>query len=159
MGTRGLFGFKVNGETKLIYNHWDSYPSGLGEKLAAFIAFADLAKVKEAAAGLRDVTGSTPTPEQVEHCKRWTNLGVGRQSTQDWYCLLRGTQGNAAATLESGLYEDGSDMMGVEWTYIIDLDGGVFEVYDGGATPVVTLPLADVDPKTFADLVDAARGS
>ena len=33
MGTRGAFGFLVDGETKVTYNHWDSYPSGLGQDL------------------------------------------------------------------------------------------------------------------------------
>jgi hypothetical protein len=30
MGTRGLVGFTVNGQHLLTYNHFDSYPSGLG---------------------------------------------------------------------------------------------------------------------------------
>jgi len=33
MGTRGLFGFRYKGRYYLMYNHWDSYFSGLGVKL------------------------------------------------------------------------------------------------------------------------------
>lgn len=33
MGTRGLFGFRYKGKYYLIYNHWDSYYSHLGNKL------------------------------------------------------------------------------------------------------------------------------
>ena len=33
MGTRGLFGFVYKGRHYVIYNHLDSYPSGLGMKL------------------------------------------------------------------------------------------------------------------------------
>ena len=36
MSTRGSFGFHENGKDELYYNHWDSYPDGLG---AAFINF------------------------------------------------------------------------------------------------------------------------
>ena len=30
MGTRGMNGFISQGETKAAYNHFDSYPTGLG---------------------------------------------------------------------------------------------------------------------------------
>ena len=30
MGTRGLYGFRKNGVDKTTYNHFDSYPDGLG---------------------------------------------------------------------------------------------------------------------------------
>lgn len=36
MSTRGTFGFHENGKDELYYNHWDSYPDGLG---AAFIDY------------------------------------------------------------------------------------------------------------------------
>ena len=36
MGTRGLFGFRKNGQDKLTYNHYDSDPSGLGMDVVNF---------------------------------------------------------------------------------------------------------------------------
>lgn len=30
MGTRGTWGFVADGDEKLTYNHFDSYPDGLG---------------------------------------------------------------------------------------------------------------------------------
>jgi len=36
VSTRGTFGFHRNGKDELYYNHWDSYPDGLG---AAFIDY------------------------------------------------------------------------------------------------------------------------
>lgn len=36
MSTRGTFGFHENGKDRLYYNHYDSYPEGLGE---AFINY------------------------------------------------------------------------------------------------------------------------
>ena len=37
MGTRGLLGLIVEGKRHAAYNHWDSYPSGLGAKIVKFI--------------------------------------------------------------------------------------------------------------------------
>ena len=33
MGTRGFYCFRYKGLYYVIYNHWDSYPDGLGETL------------------------------------------------------------------------------------------------------------------------------
>lgn len=33
MSTRGLWGYRKNNEDKLLYNHYDSYPSGLGKEI------------------------------------------------------------------------------------------------------------------------------
>ena len=37
MGTRGVFGFHKNGVDKITYNHYDSYPTGLGEEVVKFL--------------------------------------------------------------------------------------------------------------------------
>jgi hypothetical protein len=37
MGTRGLIGFIIKGVKKGAYNHWDSYPEGLGNAVVDFI--------------------------------------------------------------------------------------------------------------------------
>ena len=37
MGTRGLLGFIIAGRRRASYNHFDSYPSGLGAQIAKFI--------------------------------------------------------------------------------------------------------------------------
>lgn len=33
MGTRGIFGVRINNQDKLMYNQFDSYPSSLGTDL------------------------------------------------------------------------------------------------------------------------------
>ena len=33
MATRGLYGLRKNGQDKLTYNHFDSYPDCLGRKI------------------------------------------------------------------------------------------------------------------------------
>ena len=42
MGTRGLYGFRKNGVDKVTYNHWDSYPDGLGKQILRFIKIKKL---------------------------------------------------------------------------------------------------------------------
>lgn len=37
MGTRGKIGFVQKGVRKGVYNHFDSYPSGLGDDIIKFI--------------------------------------------------------------------------------------------------------------------------
>lgn len=37
MGTRGIYGFRKNKKDKTSYNHYDSYPSCLGEQMFDYI--------------------------------------------------------------------------------------------------------------------------
>jgi hypothetical protein len=137
MGTRGFITFAVDGQNKTAYNHFDSYPDGLGVEVLRFLRDASHAAVRKQAQALRVVTDKDkPTAEDVAHLQPWTDMGVGNQSTDDWYCLLRETQGDPAAMLEAGVIEDASgfpaNSLFAEWGYVIDLDGdGRFEVYEG----------------------------
>ena len=139
MGTRGTFGFVVDGEEKLAYNHFDSYPSALGVDVLNWLRTADLAEVKAKAGAVRLVTDATPpTPEDVERLRKWANTGVSTTQLDEWYVLLRDTQGDPAAILEAGVMEDGGDFpldsLFCEWGYVVDLDAGTFEVYRGFQT-------------------------
>ncbi len=136
MGTRGVMGFVVDGQEKLAYNHWDSYPSGTGVDVLKWLREQDATKLAVQAAAIRVIDGATPpTPEDVDRLAPWTDLGVSRGSTQDWYCLLRGTQGDMAAMTQAGVMEDAGtfplDSLFCEWGYVVDLDAGTFEVYEG----------------------------
>lgn len=156
METRGAFGFRIDGQDKLMYNHYDSYPNGLGEAMLCFLRKnaktpVALAKMAKAARAMLSIdTSKKPTPEQVERCKPYTNLelpadhdacspcactGVSNQSTDDWYCLLREAQGDLTACLKVGLYVPGNDFildsLYCEYAYIVNLDDGVLEFYVG----------------------------
>lgn len=124
MGTRGLWGFVVGGETKVTYNHFDSYPEGLGEDLVKAIGNYDPASLIAQARELRVVDpDNKPTEEQIEALKKYADLNVSNQTLDDWYCLLRDTQGDLLATLDSGYMLDGSGMDAL-YRYVIDLDTG-----------------------------------
>jgi hypothetical protein len=138
MGTRGLWGFIIGEEQKLTYNHFDSYPDGLGVDLINAIKDMDYDTLYEDALALQLVTEDVvPTGEQIEQCKQSgsVDLGVGSGEVTDWYCLLRNCQGNLPMTLASGVMIDNhkfaADSLFCEFGYIIDLDTGKFETYRG----------------------------
>ncbi len=140
MSTRGTFGVRINGKDKLMYNHGDSYPSGLGvemlETTRHLVKEKGMDWLKEKAAALQMVDSQEkPTEEQIELLKPFTDLSVSERSTEDWYCLTRGMQGDLKAHLELGIGCDGSgfirDSLFCEWGYIVNLDSGKLEVYKG----------------------------
>lgn len=140
MGTRGVYGFRVSGKDKVSYNHSDSCPSGLGvEILGQAITLGEHEgwdKIKKQAKAIRMVgRHDKPTAEDIEKFGHKMNLGVGNQSPNDWYCLLRETQGDLIANLELGVMIDSADFildsLFCEWGYIINLDSMKLEVYRG----------------------------
>jgi hypothetical protein len=136
MGTRGLITFRVNGENKAAYNQFDSYPAGMGIDVLSFLRGKDLDILKLAAANLKVVDGNTPpTPEQIEALKGYSNKNVDNGSLDNWYVLLRETQGNPEAILACGYVEDsfafGHDSLFCEWAVVVDLDALTYDVYSG----------------------------
>lgn len=138
MGTRGLMAFAHNGEVKGMYNHFDSYPSGLGEDLVQFILKQDgnFDEAKELFKNLVAVDEEVPpTEDQKLALLRYYDPKVSTGRTDEWYSLLRETQGNPEATLKAGFYVDGKefakDSLFCEWGYVIDFDREVLEVYRG----------------------------
>lgn len=143
MGTRGFVGFVADEKETYIYNHFDSYPSGLGLDVLEFVRTVNTwdvpdpwAVVKSQASRLKHIDESVPpTEEDIRALAPWTNLSVSERSTSDWYCLTRETQGNIGAILSSGYATNDPtfpyDSLFCEWGYLLDLDRGVLEVYQG----------------------------
>ncbi len=144
MGTRGAYGFRADETDKLAYNHFDSYPEGLGVELLKQLRAMDLPllslpvlKDKALAIQLVSNQGKRPTKEQVARAKELDlcDFTVSEQSENDWYCVLRKMQGDLAKTLEMGVMENHSnfvnDSLFCEWAYIVNVDTGKLEVYQG----------------------------
>lgn len=137
MGTRGVYGFRCNGVDKITYNHFDSYPDGLGCDVIDFCrrhSVDEMRKMYDAIVLVQE--DSRPTKEQVKICEQYTNLSVSTKSTDDWYCLLRGAQGNldAYANGLSYMIDSGDfilDSLFCEYGYIINLDENVLEFWVG----------------------------
>lgn len=136
MGTRGFLTFVADGVEKTTYNHRDSYPEALGSNVLEWARKTDLTEAARAVRDLRVVApNSTPTAQDIERLRGYANLSVGEQSLDDWYVLLRETQGDPAAILSAGVLIDASefpaDSLFAEWGYVIDVDAQTFEVYRG----------------------------
>jgi hypothetical protein len=136
MSTRGAIGFRIDGIDKLTYNHSDSYPSGLGVEFVNQVkALLKDPELKNKVRALADIGEAKPTPEDIERCKPYTDLGVSRQSIDDWYCLMRLAQGNLTAILECGkatfMNDFIIDSLFCEYAYILNLDEGKAEFYAG----------------------------
>jgi hypothetical protein len=136
MGTRGVWGFIINGKEKITYNHFDSYPEGLGKDIFVFVANTPIEKMIDIAEKIIMVGEQRPSVEQVEECKKFADTSVGVQDLKDWYCLLRNSQGNPSAYLYELKYMIDNhtfleNSLFCEWAYIINLDTKKVEVYKG----------------------------
>lgn len=145
MGTRGAFGFRINGTDKITYNHFDSYPDGLGNNVVKWLETlstgarcdgGSIADTKTQAARLRVVDNdSKATIEEQQELAEFADSSVGRGDMSSWYVLLRHTQGNPQRILDAGVLIDSADFMAdslfCEFAYIVNFDEDTFEVYRG----------------------------
>lgn len=135
MGTRGYIGVRINGEDRGSYNHFDSYPSGLGVDFTkdALAMLQALDVYKQKAVDWKGVdANSEPTDEERKtYQKFWQKVSTG----QDWYSLLRDLHGKLKDQLDLGLHTDEAnfplDSLFCEYAYIFNFDDGVVEYYKG----------------------------
>lgn len=119
MGTRGIYGLVVNGEVKSSYNHFDSYPTGLGADIVKFVK------------GIEDM------PHTFKQAQNLTLVNEDDEapSGNDWYTELKDVQGELAGNLAEGYMTDGvkfgNHSLFCEWGYLVDLDNETVEVYRG----------------------------
>lgn len=139
MGTRGLYGFVINGETKATYNHYDSYPSALGNEIKKFISENSIEEIRKAAERIRAIDrNSEPTSDDVIRYGKYYNESVNNGSVKDYYALLRELQGDLQSYIDDPeldiMIDDKDfilDSLFFEWGYLINLDSGMLEIYRG----------------------------
>jgi len=137
MGTRGAYGFHKGGRDKITYNHFDSYPTGLGADVAEFVKNHTDEELNEIFDRIILVkSGDAPSKEQIKECFRFYRPGVSMNTPEEWYSLLRAAQGDLEAHARGLRYMiDNADFLRdslfCEWGYVINLDKGVLEVYRG----------------------------
>jgi len=148
MGTRGFMGLVIDGQQKIGYMHWDSYPSGVGvdvlETLRALLLVDSGDNVAKLARGLKVVKQDTPPTAEEKHVLAdYADRNVSTKELDEWYVLLRKTHGNLGDTLKAGYIEDASDFpydsLYAEWGYLVDFDTKTFEAYEGFQTKPHTL--------------------
>jgi hypothetical protein len=137
MSTRGLYGFYRDGITKATYNHFDSYPTGLGRQVAEFVLNTTLNEMNHIFDNIIMVdSDTTPTDAQIHECWEFYDPSVSTRKPQEWYALLRQSQGDLNFYKHGLKYMIDSanfieDSLFCEWAYIINLDTNVLEVYEG----------------------------
>jgi hypothetical protein len=151
MATRGIFGFKYDGNLKVMYHGADSYPRLLGVKVLEFIKNNSINDLKELFNEIKLVDENSK-PLKSEYHLFWELLDLvddpklyevflyinggkeGERFKEDYYELLRPLQLNLESIFHSKMICDGSEFINnpsMEWMYIINLDEGVLEIYEG----------------------------
>ncbi len=156
MGTRGFLGVYVDGQTKGSYNHFDSYPSGLGVDVVTELLNRDPSvDYRQLARDLVSIDSEVPpTQAQKDLLLPYTDLNVSKKSDDDWYCLTRDLQGCLLKPLEIGLYVPSTfylDSLWCEYAYIWNLDDNTLEVYQGFQDKPHTLGRYGTAVQTLAD--------
>ncbi len=85
-----------------------------------------------------EADGSKPTADDIQKLAPFTNLGVGNQSTVDWYCLTHKCQGSFTKVLESGYMLKFTDdpTKKENWDdfgYVLNFDNNSFDFYQSHA--------------------------
>jgi hypothetical protein len=138
MGTRGIYGVVAGRKEKISYNHYDSYPEGLGLNVlgAGRRIQSDFDNYLVKAKKLKLVSDDRPpTPSQVKKLERFANTTVSTQKVTEWYVLLRELQGDLLGHLDCGFMSDSSkfaqDSLFCEWGWVVNMDDRVLECYRG----------------------------
>lgn len=143
----GIIALVAGGVTKIQYVPEQSEPEYLGWDLLTWLKpVVALLGGSEAAVKAKvialtafplshEITGPELAAVQVNHPEI--------TSKEQFYCDMRGCQGDPAATLNFGLYEElgyvALDSQTCQWGYVIDFDARVFEVYRGARFTPPTL--------------------
>lgn len=149
MGTRGFIGFLADEKETITYNHFDSYPSGVGTTVLHFVDQLakdgeTLEKYRVKARDIRQVSDDVPpTRDDVVEFAKFADLGVSQRNLyKEWYGLLRETQGQPRLILDVGAAEHApewpKDSLFCEWGYLINFDTLTLDVYRGFQTSVPT---------------------
>lgn len=146
MGTRGIYGLRKNKKDKITYNHYDSYPSWLGENIFDFIKRHSIEEMNNLYDRLILVDENkniiTLTAEEQEKLDKLIEYDdEGKIKEKDMYWLLRTFQGNLDKYDEFKNVDfmcDGHDFIKnslfCEYGYIINLDTNKLEVFEGFQT-------------------------
>lgn len=156
MSTRGIYGFKYQGTYKVNYNHWDSYPSGLGVSLLHELQYyTDINKMKERFERIILIHADDDEnidPKIVETLSRYGYIDIhklheeyGNRYWHEWFVLLSEWQGSIKPYMEYDFpyMLDGTeyDMDMIEYFYIIDLDEETFDGIDYNLNYIFKIPL------------------
>jgi hypothetical protein len=141
MGTRGTYGFASNTKVKLSYNHFDSWPEGLGKEIVAFIRKVNAengwAKLRMAVDKCIVVDENAAMDES--EARQYFPKKKSFPKLPIWYEAMHHFQNgkilDAVYTGEVKHITDGSEFPKnshfCEYCYVIDLNRMAFDIYVG----------------------------
>jgi len=122
MGTRGVFGYIIGKKKYITYVHYDAnmlYDILIRELYLLLNKFGSIEVLQTEFEKIKIVDDvDYPTIEDKEKCKYFTDLEMSSQTTNDWYCLLRGCQSSFINLLEAGYIKTQEE----EYGYVVILD-------------------------------------
>lgn len=143
MGTRGIYGLRKNKKDKTSYNHYDSYPSCLGEQMFGYIKKHSIEEMNDLYDRLMLVDENKKISELTEEEKNGLEILFSYDDKnelidEDMYSLLRNFQGdleNYDRYHTVNIMCDSKDFIKnslfCEYGYIINLDTNELEVFEG----------------------------
>lgn len=137
MGTRHLIAVHAGGEYKIAqYGQWDGYPSGQGLGVLGFCRTMDRAAFTEKVKAATFLTEADVERINAE-LKETNGQLMGKGQKYGHFSRDRGAEIlQIVADHEPGIILKNSigfaaDSLFCEWTYVIDLDAGTLEVFQG----------------------------
>ena len=165
MITRGAWGIKIGDKIIVQYNHFDSYPTGLGEKIVEDLNewYKDapekwikrLNEVLDEVEIIDEEKTPQPTEEQLQYIR---DEGINfNENQKEWFSVLSELQGRVLPYLKGFIYfldwgvECLNDELFCEWAYIFNLDNNTLEI-NGIPYPIKDLSLdlmREVEKETY----------
>ncbi len=149
MATNGVYGFYKNGEHKITYNHHDSYPSGLGQRILKYVKTNTIEDLNAYFTKIKIVNEKeVSSAKQINQCIPCINLNTDCEFTEDWCCLLREDQGDdlSAHSITDFMINLMTNSKDISWcsayceyAYIINLDTNKVEVYTKSQEPDIMM--------------------
>ena len=141
MGTRHITAVVAEGEFVVAqYGQWDGYPTGAGNNIVAIIS----GKIDQLKASLKHIVpvdsgtverywsecGAQEWGADMETCQRFKAkyVTLDRDTGPDVLNILIHTEVPIELFLNVDFIADG---LFCEWVYVVDLDSGMFEIYQG----------------------------
>lgn len=143
MGTRGIYGLRKNKKDKTSYNHYDSYPSCLGDQMFDYIKRHSIEEMNELYDRLILVDENKKISELTEEERNGLEILFSYDDKdelidEDMYSLLRNFQGdlekydrNSTVNIMCDSKNFIKDSLFCEYGYIINLDTNTLEVFKG----------------------------
>ncbi len=143
MGTRHMIGVVLDGDFKVAqYGQWDGYPGGQGVDILNYLRHGNIPVLTENVRNVRWATqedfDAANAAAGIPSDAAFINMEQAQTMEELYPQFSRNTSAAVLPLIEKGVVEfvkDDSefalDSLFCEWAYVVDLDRGVLEAYEG----------------------------